>query len=156
MDLLPLDIIIYRGYWWNPMTYVVGMRTSTFWTHAGIVLTANGLCMEAKEGGVQETQVNRKRKYKVIRYKGQLSEQKQEILFNWVISKKGCGYEYKSYLGYLFGIKTKYLNDPDEFVCVELASEMFFQNVIDIWGCEKPTYVYPSDMLQNGNFMEVS
>jgi uncharacterized protein YycO len=155
MELKLLDIVIYYGHLWNPLTYVVGVRTSTFWTHAGIVLSTTGLCMEAKEGGVQKTLLNQKRKHKIIRYNGELTEEEQYKLMCWLLSKEGCGYEYKSYIGYLFGFKTPYLNDPNEFVCVELASEMFYQNDIDIWGCEKPTYVYPSDMLQNPFFDEV-
>jgi uncharacterized protein YycO len=156
MILQPLDCIIYRGYWWNPMTYFVGLRTSTFWTHAGVVLTSGGLCMEAKEGGVQQTHLNTSRTFKVVRYIPGFASEIEDKLFDWVISKKGCDYKYESYLGYIFGIKTAYLQDPNEFVCVELFSEMFNQNGINIWGCEKPTYTYPSDILQNPNFEEVT
>lgn len=164
------DLMILRGYWYNPMTYFIAQRTSSFFTHGTILLGkeieivdhktgkfVKGDQIEASEGGVELTWKSKydKRDKRILRYKEQISEEKQYQMFKWLVSKIGCGYKYKSYLGYITGIKTNYLTDPNEFVCVELGSEMFMQNQINIWGCEKPTYIYPSDLLQNNCFQEV-
>jgi uncharacterized protein YycO len=150
----PLDIVLFKGYWWNPLSWFIAQRTSCFYTHGGVMLGTN-LMVEAKEGGVQKSLLSSygNREHRLLRFKGPLPE---KILIDWLLAQVGKPYEYKSYLGYVTGLNTPYLDDPDQFVCVELASEMFTQNGIEIWGTEKPTYIYPSDLLQNGNFKEVT
>jgi hypothetical protein len=165
-----LDIAILKGHWYNPMTHVIYQRTSSWYTHGTVLLGQpiriihpktlkwiEGDQIEATEGGVQLTWFKKYdgRTRKILRYWNEILLDRAKML-KWLLSKIGCKYEYLSYLGYLTGFKTDYLDDPNKFVCVELASEMFTQAGIDIWGCEKPTYIYPSDLLQNNCFKEVS
>jgi len=161
----PLDLVLFRGLWWNPMTYFIAQRTSCLYTHGGVLLGKTikigddeGDMVEAKEGGVQLSFLADygQREHRILRYKYEMAPEKIDQLLSWLLSQIGKPYEYKSYLGYITGIKTPYLDDPNQFVCVELDSEMFTQNGIELWGPEKPTYIYPSDLLQNGNFKEVT
>jgi hypothetical protein len=156
MPLQPLDIIILRGNWYNPMTGFIYHRTSTAWSHGTIVSPDPRRQYEAVAEGVKITDVSKyaKRPKRVLRANFTIHD--PEKLLAWLYAQLGKHYEWRSYLGYITGIKTAYLNDPDQFVCIELASDMFTRNGYPIWGCERPTYIYPSDFLQNPYFIEVT
>ena len=164
MDIKQFDLALWQGHWYNPITWFIQQRTSTNLTHGSILLGrtirvygVEGDQIEAIGGGVQLTKLASygDRKRMILRYQQTISPHVQDQMLSWLISKIGCKYEWKSFLGYIFGIKTSYLDDPNQFVCTEIYSEMFSQNGINVWGEDEPVYIYPSYFSQNNLFRRV-
>ena len=164
MDLKPLDIILIEAgstmRWIDPMAWIIHQRTSSWLTHGVIVLNSKGRIVEATGGGVHYADISKysERKCIQLRYDREFTRQQRLQMLLWAEDKanRKCKYEFKSFLGYLTGIETNYLDDPDQFVCVEFCAEMFTQNGIEIWGCERPTYIYPKHFAMNGCFRKVN
>lgn len=158
MDIKLFDLALWQGAWYNPITWFIQQRTSTNLTHGSILLGRTiridgieGDQIEAIGGGVKLTWLADygDRRRMILRYQQTLSPHVQDQMLAWLISKIGCKYEWKSFWGYIFGIRTLYLDDPNQFVCTEAYSEMFTQNGNPIWGEAPPVYIYPSAFQNN-------
>lgn len=164
MDIKLFDLALWKGHRYNPMTEFIRIRTTSDLVHGSMLLgrtiKVNGVegdQLEAIRGGVKLTWVADygDRKREILRYQPILSNHIQDQMLEWAISKIGCKYELKAYLGYIFGIRTSYLDDPNQFVCTEYYAEAFTQNGINLWGEEPPTYIYPSAFKNNPLFKRV-
>ena len=157
------DLIMFKGNLVTPLDATIFKRSASNYTHGAIwvgpqnlihpktLKNIEGDIIEATVGGVQLSWISKydHRDQKVLRYVDPIPEDKQNKMLSWLISKLGCKYEYESFLGYLSGVA---FDDPNEYVCVELASEMFTDNGLQVWGAETPKYIYPRDLLINPKF----
>jgi uncharacterized protein YycO len=155
MILQPLDILVFKGYWWNPVTGIIFTRTSTTYTHCA-VYAGNGLIVEAVASGVKKRPVGHYagRPYKVMRYRHEIHPEHVQAALGWLECQveNAVGYDYLALLGFLTGWKA--FDEEDKFYCAELPAFMLKEARVDLFN-EIPSFIYPCTYIQHIDFKEV-
>lgn len=155
MELRPLDILVLKGYWFNPVTHIIFTRTSTTWTHCA-VWTGKEL-VEAVASGVKRTPLEhyKNRAYRVMRYAYPLHDSQVEVALDWLNKQVAyaVGYDYLALLGFLTGLVA--FDRVDKYYCAELPAYMLIQAKVFLWN-EIPAFIYPCEYIRNYNFKEVT
>lgn len=156
MLLKPLDVLIFKGLWFNPITPIIYTRTGTTWTHCAIA-TNPGRMIEAVAKGVVESSIDAHgtRPYKVMRYRHEMHPDHVQAAIDWLYDQveTAKGYDFLALLGFLFGWKG--FDEDDRFYCAELVPVAFQQAKVDLFN-EIPTFVYPSAFVQHCDFKEIT
>jgi uncharacterized protein YycO len=155
MILQPLDILVFRGQWYNPMALFIYQRTSTWYTHCAMYV-GDGVIVEAKSHGVIETALAHYegRERKVMRYRYEIHPAHVKAALDWLqeITVTSVGYDFVSYLGYITGIKA--FDNPNKYACVEVPAYALKEAKVDIWN-EIPAFIFPCEYVRNYQFKEV-
>jgi len=156
IPIKPLDVLIYKGLWYNPITGIIYVRTSTTYTHCAIA-TGGGRMIEAVAKGVVETPLDAHgtRPYIVLRYKHETHPDHVQAAKDWLYDQveNAVGYDYLALLGFLTGYKG--FEEEDKFFCSELVAYAFQAAKVDLFN-EIPTFIYPSAFIQHCDFERVT
>ena len=155
MIIKPLDILVYKGNWYNPITWIIYTRTSTTYTHCAIAV-GRGRMIEAVAKGVIEVPLDAHgtRPYLLLRYKHEIHQEHVQAATDWLYNQVECavGYDFLALIGFLTGYKG--FEEEDKFFCSELAVYAFQAAKVDLYS-EIPTYIYPSDFISHLDFEAV-
>ena len=156
MTIKPLDILIYKGNWWNPLTGIIYVRTSTTYTHCAIAMGPSRM-IEAVAKGVIESPLDAHgaRPYIVLRYKHEIHSNHLLAAIDWLYDQveNAVGYDFLALLGFLTGYKG--FEEEDKFFCSELVAYAFQAAKVDLFN-EIPTFIYPSAFIQHCDFERVT
>lgn len=155
MILRPLDILVFKGYWFNPVTHIIFTRTSSFYTHCAIYI-GDGVLIEAVASGVKETALAHyhSRSYKVMRYRHEIHPDHVQEALTWLYDQveMAMGYDFLALLGFLTGWYG--FSEENKFFCSELVAYCFQAAKIDLWN-EIPVFMYPCEFIRHHDFAEV-
>jgi len=154
--LKPLDLIVLKGKWYNPITHFIRHRTSTAWTHVAIYV-GDGKLVEAVAKGVIVTPLEHYagRTRVVLRYRLPIHEEHVTAALVWLDEqvKTAIPYDLVAFLGFVTGIKA--FEEEDKFFCSELPTYAYREAKINLWN-EIPEFPYPCDYLQMNDFALVN
>lgn len=145
--LKPLDVVIFKGGWINPLEAGIKIRSLSEYTHTVFVKDDLGNVWNPTMGGVLDDNLNsehlRDRPAKLLRLKEFISFDKMVQILDWcrATQAKSKGYDYTALLGFLTSVKA--LENEDCWYCSEFPFYAFIDNGIPI--CNNAlTFVYPS------------
>jgi hypothetical protein len=143
-----LDVIVFRGQWYNPFLPPILFRTGSRWTHTVVVRGSDGKIYDAHTPGVQERHLSdyKGRYAAVLRRRDidQIPQADKIKMIAWAdkLVKDENGYDFTALVGYLLGIKA--FEDDDRWFCSELPYWMWEYHGYPLYN-EQLTYVLPSD-----------
>lgn len=150
--LQPLDLLILRGNWYNPMLYVIMQRTSSRWTHA-VTYRGKGQVYDAGLKGVCYNSVDHYngRGVAVLRYNNKLSLEEKIEMLKWLdrMAQDSVPYDFKALLGFITGLKA--LDDENAWYCSEIPYWMYHEFRHPLFNGEK-TFIYPADLYKCNDF----
>jgi uncharacterized protein YycO len=156
MDLQPLDIIVFKGRWWNPMTHFIRHRTSTAWTHCALYV-GEGKLVEAVASGVVVTPLEHYagRPGVALRYQFPIHEAHVMAALQWLADQveEAIPYDLVAFLGFITGLKA--FEEENKFYCAELPVYAYLEAGINLFN-EPPAFIYPCEFVQSNDFEEVS
>lgn len=147
-----LDVIVFRGQWWNPFLVPVLFRTQSLWTHTVVVRGSTGRIYDAHIKGVEERSLSDyKNRYAAVLRRIDIDEIPLPVkikIIAWLdkLVKDKNDYDFLALVGFLSGIKA--FEDDDKWFCSEVPYWMwqyFWKPMFN----EELTYVWPSDHYRN-------
>jgi len=155
MTIKPLDVLIYKGLWYNPITGIIYVRTSTTYTHCAIAV-GGGRMIEAVAKGVVEAPLDAHgtRPYIALRYKHEIHPDHVQAAKDWLYNQVECavGYDFLALLGFLTGYKG--FEEEDKFFCSELVAYAFQAAKVDLYS-EIPVFLYPCEFVRHVAFEQI-